>query len=98
MGAINAMQKLDLVQADKCNNTTQSEVATAFKDLYKFLDTHISAHHKIHMVFDPITIEHALCKYSKLHPQPRKKGKKGKKTNKKEGVKKRYSKTGKQRT
>jgi hypothetical protein len=62
MGAFEGLQRLGFNVWPGCE---QSRVRQAFGCLYNFLDTNLSVTDKATLVFDPIFVEHLLCKISR---------------------------------
>ena len=62
-GAARALHQAGLVEAV---TPTQDEFISAFTQVYNFLDGHLTEEEKTCIQFDPIMVEHMLCKYQRL--------------------------------
>lgn len=67
LGAVKGLKALD--QIPQCY--TKAQVKDAFVKLYEHLDKELTEEEQRYIGFDPITVEHLLCKYQRLYPDTR---------------------------
>ncbi|KAI1789298.1 hypothetical protein LXA43DRAFT_893137, partial [Ganoderma leucocontextum] len=65
MGSLAGLDNLGYTLQRKKKEPVQN-IIVAFREVYEYLDSHLSHADKALMVFDPIMVEHTLCKYKHL--------------------------------